>query len=87
MDVVGGDEVGGVGPGPDEEEVVSEGVVAGGQGDALADGDVFRRRRVGDADVDVARGEVLDGVGGVAGVPGYFERGGAAGDGVSDEGI
>jgi len=67
--------------------VVSEDVVAWGGGDALVDGDLLGGRVVGYGHISDAGLQVLDAVGGVAGVPCYEEWGGAVGDAVLDEGV
>lgn len=64
--------------------MVPEGIVARRNGDALVNGNLLRGRVVSDANVDEARLEILDAVGGVAGVPGNSEGLGAIGDGIFD---
>ncbi len=64
--------------------MVPEGIVTGRKGDALVNGNLLCGRVVGDANVDEARLEILDAVGGVASIPGDSEGLGAVGDGVLD---
>ena len=64
--------------------MVAEGVVAGVLGDALLDGILLGGLVVRDADVDVARLQVLDAVRRIALVPADLEWFGAVGDAVVD---
>lgn len=77
-------DIGRVGFGASQEEVIPESVVARRCGDALVNGNLLRSRIVGDANVEEATLEILDAVGRVGRVPGYLEGLGAVGDLVVD---
>jgi hypothetical protein len=67
--------------------VIAPGVPRRAFGDTLLDGDLFRSGRIGDSNIDGVVLEVVDGLGGVALVPGDFKWGGAVLDAGLDEGI
>lgn len=67
--------------------MVAPGIPCRAFGDTLLDGDLLSSRGIGDANIDGVVLEVVDGLGGVALVPGDFEWGGAVLDAGLDEGI
>jgi hypothetical protein len=67
--------------------VVAPGVPCRAFGDTLLDGDLFSSGGIGDANIDGVVLEIVDGLGGVALVPGDFKWGGAVLDAGLDEGI
>jgi hypothetical protein len=77
-------DIGRVGLGAHEEEVISESIVAGRSGDALINGNFLCCRAIGNANINEARFKILDAVSGVARVPCYSKGLGATGDGILD---
>lgn len=86
-DVVALRDVGGVGLGTNQEEVVAEGIVDLLLGDALLDSDILSGEVVGNADVDGTLLQVLDAVSGITGDPCDSEGFAAVGNAVLDESI
>ena len=87
INVGGVADIGRIRRGPNQEKMIAESVVDLLGRDALVHGDLLGGWAVRDADIEEASLEVLDAVGGVAGVPGYLEWILSVVNGVLDEGI
>ncbi len=70
---------------PNDEEMISPGVVAGGQCDSLVNGDMLRCRAISDGHIDYAILEVVDAVSCVTAVPCDSKGFGPFGNAVSNE--